>query len=403
MAVIALLSPMTAPMSSLLLLGSIVLAVTLAGILHLLVIRTGAFASVTLPLDFGLTWRGNRIFGKQKTWRGLILMTTTSAIFFAVLSWIFHSTFEPVALMHGAVLGLGYILGELPNSFLKRQMGIPEGRLRKGVSALVQYLIDQIDSVIGVTVVAALLYGLPLEGIIVLLVLGTTVHIIIDIAAHELGWRERTGPMKRYILSQLFVFFCCKIIFKLLNSTTASGLHNLEALKEDPPIIIAANHRNRFDSYIIAAAMPWRYFRRLMPKRYMTADKYMKQPGLGKFLLFCGSYSTAIKDEAKTHYRSKSMLRRGESIMIYPEGCITERLEGPQKAKVGVCWIARGVENTHILPLKIDSDLQVPISAIFRGGQSFKVTFGKMYRPELFGEDLQPQVNELMDTIYSLS
>lgn len=390
-------------MSSSLLLGSIVLAVTLAGVLHLLVIRTGALAVLTVPLDFGVTWRGNRIFGKHKTWRGLFLMTTTSAIFFAAFSGVFGSGFESLSLVHGALLGLGYILGELPNSFLKRQMGIPEGRVRKGAAAIFQYLIDQMDSVVGVTATAAVLYGLSWESVVFLLLIGTSVHIIIDVLAHEFGWKQRTGPMKRYILSQIFVFCCCKVIFKLFNSTTASGLHNLEALKQDLPIIVASNHRNRFDSYIITAAMPWKYFRRLMPKRYMTAEKYMKQPGLGKFLIFCGSYSTAIEDEAKTHYRSKAMLRRGETIMIYPEGCMTERLEGPQKAKVGVCWIARGVENTHILPLRIESDLKVPISAIFRGGQTFKVTFGKMYRPELFGEDLQPQVNELMDTIYSLA
>jgi|GEM_PF-77188 len=390
-------------MSSPFLLGSIVLAVTLAGILHLLVIRAGVLALLTTPLDFGMTWRSKRLFGAHKTWRGLIVMTVASAICFFMIRSLVTKELIPIILLHGALLGLGYILGELPNSFMKRQMGITEGRARRGVAALFQYLIDQADSVIGVTVVAALLFGLSWQSIFFLLIVGTLVHVIIDVLAHEFGWKHRSSPMKRYILSQIFVFCCCKILFKVLNKTSVYGLQHLESIKPDVPLIIAANHRNRYDSYIIAGAMPWKYFRRLLPKRYMTAAKYMDEPGLGHFLYFCGAYSTAIEEDEKTHYRSKSILRRGETIMMYPEGCMTERLEGAQKAKVGVMWIARGVENTHILPVKIESNLCVPIPAMFRGGQTFKVTFGAIQRPELFGEDLQPQVNELMDTIYSIA
>lgn len=54
--------------------------------------------------------------------------------------------------MYGALLGLGTVAGELPNSFVKRQLGVPPGRLPAGVGRLVFAAYDQVDLVPGIYV-----------------------------------------------------------------------------------------------------------------------------------------------------------------------------------------------------------------------------------------------------------
>ena len=47
-----------------------------------------------------------------------------------------------------AVLGLGYVLGELPNSFAKRRVKIQPGKTIGGVLGALFFVLDQADSVI---------------------------------------------------------------------------------------------------------------------------------------------------------------------------------------------------------------------------------------------------------------
>ena len=89
-----------------------------------------------MPLDGGRTFRGKRLFGDNKTWRGAVVTigtTTLAAWALAQLSaccWPLP-TLVPFAETHpvvwGLLLGTGYIVGELPNSFAKRQLGISPG------------------------------------------------------------------------------------------------------------------------------------------------------------------------------------------------------------------------------------------------------------------------------------
>ena len=48
----------------------------------------------------------------------------------------------------GLALGGGATLGELPNSFVKRQLGIPPGASAWGWPALIFYVWDQVDLLI---------------------------------------------------------------------------------------------------------------------------------------------------------------------------------------------------------------------------------------------------------------
>lgn len=103
------------------------------------------------PIDFGKSWRGKRLLGANKTWRGLVY----GAFMGAFTGWIVYLFYPglvyqfvpaPVsalstAVLMGAALGLGALVGDAVESFFKRQVGIKPG------SAWFPF--DQIDYIIG--------------------------------------------------------------------------------------------------------------------------------------------------------------------------------------------------------------------------------------------------------------
>lgn len=134
--------------------------VLLCGLLHLAVLKHDWLPALRrAPLDFGLTWRGHRLFGANKTWRGAVVMIGGCAVAALLVDaldehWLHCPEAIPYAAQHparwGALLGLGYILGELPNSFLKRQFDIAPGAAGSGVIGRVFWFVDQLDSLAGI-------------------------------------------------------------------------------------------------------------------------------------------------------------------------------------------------------------------------------------------------------------
>ncbi len=138
------------------------LPVIVAGVVHLVVLKLDLLPALRRrPIDGGLTFRGRRLFGDNKTWRGAIVTiasTTATAWLLAALDaccWQLPSL-VPFAETHpiawGLLLGTGYIVGELPNSFLKRQIGIGPGESGSGLAGRVFWIIDQLDSLVGMLV-----------------------------------------------------------------------------------------------------------------------------------------------------------------------------------------------------------------------------------------------------------
>jgi len=131
----------------------------LSGLVHLLVMRHDWLPALRrAPLDFGATWRGRRLFGANKTWRGAVITIGSTSVFAGTLAWINAHGLNlpspvPYADAHpfawGALLGCGYILGELPNSFVKRQLNIAPGALGSGALGRTFWVVDQVDSLAG--------------------------------------------------------------------------------------------------------------------------------------------------------------------------------------------------------------------------------------------------------------
>lgn len=151
--------------------------VALAGIVHMVVVKKDLFASLKRPIDGGREFRGKPVFGPNKTWRGLAFMIVAASLLGLVQGsflgpWAASSGVAPLdfaaagrgscalgyALVN-AVLGLGYGLGELPNSFAKRRIDIVPGKTGAGILGAFFFLLDQADSVVAALGLAALVFG----------------------------------------------------------------------------------------------------------------------------------------------------------------------------------------------------------------------------------------------------
>ncbi len=183
---------------------AIVLPVALAGLTQVAVIRLGLLrALAAAPLDFGASLGSRRLFGDNKTLRGLVVMVLASAAWFLAqhrlllgLGWDEAAlpAFQRLhPLLWGALAGLGYVAGELPNSFVKRRLGISAGGAARGAPGALFWVIDQVDSVAGVLVVLLPFWTPSLAVVAALLGLTLLVHPLVALAMFCLGLKDRIG------------------------------------------------------------------------------------------------------------------------------------------------------------------------------------------------------------------
>lgn len=104
--------------------------------------------NLNLPLDLGKTYKGKPIFGKNKTYRGIISGTIAGTLV-AFLIYSLSGEFGRTYVLAGALMSFGALLGDAVESFFKRQKGVPSGKP--------WFPFDQTDYIIG-----GLLLVLPL-------------------------------------------------------------------------------------------------------------------------------------------------------------------------------------------------------------------------------------------------
>ncbi|UCG72351.1 MAG: CDP-archaeol synthase [Chromatiales bacterium] len=181
----------------------LLLAMSAAGLVHVWWLKSVTAGVFMQPLDFGHTVRGRRIFGDNKRVRGLVVMPLATAATFALLGalrpelpqWLAGGMWALPASQYallGLVAGLAFMLAELPNSFLKRQLGIAPGASpAAGWPRLLCALLDRFDSVLGVLIVISLLVPTPAMTWLWVLLIGPGVHALFSALLHRLGVKAR--------------------------------------------------------------------------------------------------------------------------------------------------------------------------------------------------------------------
>jgi hypothetical protein len=165
--------------------------------LHAPVLKYDLFKGLKKPIDGGRTLRGRRIFGDNKTWRGALFMTAGPALAAVALSrlpWYRRRLPPeirawPPALV-GLLLGLGVFAGELPNSFLKRQLDIPPGEQRRDAAGIAISLADQADFAVTSLVLLRPIWRWSARDAAEVLAIVTAVHLPLNVVGYAIGARR---------------------------------------------------------------------------------------------------------------------------------------------------------------------------------------------------------------------
>ncbi len=182
-----------------------IMPVILGGIGNMLFTKSQTYKLNSSPIDKGRSLGdGEPIFGPNKTWIGFAGMIVITGIMQILWGWIckesglealnqiyvvWENTFT-YNLLVGFLLGLVYVLFELPNSFIKRRLKIKPGKTDKGLKGIIFFLVDQVDSIIGCGVVIGVVARLPFSEACIYILLGGLTHIVVNLVLFALKIRK---------------------------------------------------------------------------------------------------------------------------------------------------------------------------------------------------------------------
>ena len=146
----------------------------LAGLAHQLARKHNFLTASAIPLDRFL-FRDRVVFGDNKTLRGFIVVPMISAASCVAIEFSLRSLERGTSMTSlvfpyahasswrvagaGAFVGLASMLGELPNSYLKRRLGIQPGEASTNIGLRI---LDRVDGAIASSVALLFLGISPL-------------------------------------------------------------------------------------------------------------------------------------------------------------------------------------------------------------------------------------------------
>ncbi|MBX2994681.1 MAG: CDP-archaeol synthase [Bdellovibrionaceae bacterium] len=170
----------------------LILPLFISASLHMAIVKWDLLAFAKKPLS-------QPLFGRNKTWRGFLVMPPLTLLgveiahrltllWFADWAWLWPE--NPVDRWFlGLMLGLAYVLFELPNSWFKRRRGIAEGA-RAERNAWIFIVIDQGDSALGCALCYALLWPETAPYVPMLVLIGPAVHLFGNYLLFKLKLRK---------------------------------------------------------------------------------------------------------------------------------------------------------------------------------------------------------------------
>jgi len=138
------------------------------------------------PVDFNKKFRKKPVFGKNKTWRGLFCGTLV-AILIVYLQKLLYPYMQSYSLVDytainvfllGFLLGFGALLGDLIESFVKRQRNTAPGKSWPPW--------DQLDWIIGALILVSFLVPLTVSEISIALILFGLLHPLMNVIGYAL-------------------------------------------------------------------------------------------------------------------------------------------------------------------------------------------------------------------------
>jgi len=145
------------------------------------------------PIDSNKTFRGKRIFGKNKTWRGMIFAIIFSIALIYLQNYLYSFSWaKDISLIDytnvnlillGFLFGFGAMLGDLIESFFKRQFDIKPG------SKLL--IFDQTDWVLGSGILTFIYLGISWEYLLGAFIIFLFLHILVKHIGYYIGLEDK--------------------------------------------------------------------------------------------------------------------------------------------------------------------------------------------------------------------
>ncbi len=169
-----------------------------AGVCNMIFVKSSILASWRIPMDAGLCFNdGKRVFGTNKTWKGFAGMIGWTTLWMVFIATITHNSVFPQTLpsqiLFGAAWGLAYVLGELPNSLIKRRLNIAPGSNVSGLRGLFFLWLDQADSAIACAIVLPFFIEVSWQDCIALVFVGSGIHFAANIGLFYVGLKSQRG------------------------------------------------------------------------------------------------------------------------------------------------------------------------------------------------------------------
>jgi hypothetical protein len=179
-------------------------AFTLSGVCHTAWLAMPGSQRFAIPLDGGRTLGGRRLLGANKTLRGFAVMVPATGITFALLASVLGALpiglkglwlFSPVGYaLLGMWAAVGFMAGELPNSFIKRQLDIAPGTAAQGrFAGPLFFVVDRLDSILGLMLALAVAVPVPWRTWVFVALIGPALHGLFSVALFRLGVKARAA------------------------------------------------------------------------------------------------------------------------------------------------------------------------------------------------------------------
>jgi CDP-2,3-bis-(O-geranylgeranyl)-sn-glycerol synthase len=146
------------------------------------------------PLDMGLSYRGQRVLGDHKTWRGIVcgvilgvVMAYGMALLLDTQSWAQVLT-DGYSVTPGRMVAIGFLLsagalaGDAIESFFKRQMRIPSGKS--------WFPFDQLDYIVGGLIACLPLIQLTLSQYVWVFIVWFGMHLVFSYIGYLLHFKK---------------------------------------------------------------------------------------------------------------------------------------------------------------------------------------------------------------------
>lgn len=164
-----------------------------------LVLHYDLSPSLKRPIDGGVVFRGRRLFGDNKTWRSIVWAILGCTITVAAQKYLVGDRAAAIAVIPyeqtnvfvlGMALGLGAVLGELPNSFIKRQLDIAPGHRPCGARGFLFFTLDQVDLLLATWPILLFWVRPDWPLVVMSFVVVLAVHPVISSIGYLIGARQ---------------------------------------------------------------------------------------------------------------------------------------------------------------------------------------------------------------------